>query len=206
MDSIHAWLKALGSDAPTPGGGSAAALMVATGAALVEMVCGLTQGNEKFRDVESLMTHTRDKAAALRVSAEALNRDDSVAYDAVIAAYRLPKNTSEEKEARAAAIQNALRGATEVPLRCVVAGVEVLDLAATIAGSVNPRAISDVGAGALAARAGTHAASLNVRANLLAIKDSAYVTMQKTALDVLMARAGTTADAVLAAVYQVLNG
>jgi methenyltetrahydrofolate cyclohydrolase len=180
--------------------------MVATGAALVEMVCGLTLGNEKFRDVETLMTHTRDKAAALRVSAEALNRDDSFAYDAVIAAYRQPKNTPEEKEARAAAIQDALRGATEVPLRCVVAGVEVLDLAAAAAASVNRNAISDIGAGALAARAGTEAAALNVRTNLLAIKDSAYVTMQRTALDVLVARAATTTESVLAVVHQALGG
>src|ERR1700760_2949120 len=97
---MHDWLSALASDAPTPGGGAAAAFMVATGAALVEMVCGLTLGQEKYRDVEPLMIHTRDKASALRVSAESLNLDDSIAYQAVIAGYRLPKNTLEEKEAR----------------------------------------------------------------------------------------------------------
>jgi methenyltetrahydrofolate cyclohydrolase len=206
VESIHDWLSALASDAPTPGGGAAAALMVATGAALVEMVCGLTLGQEKYRDVEPLMIHTRDKASALRVNAEALNLDDSVAYQAVMAAYRLPKNSPEEKEARTAAIQDALRGATEVPLRCVVAGVEVLDLAAAAVSCVNRNAVSDVGAGALAARAGTEAAALNVRTNLLAIKDSAYVTMQMTALDVLTARAATTTTAVLSAVRDAMGG
>ena len=206
MESIHDWLGALASDAPTPGGGAAAALMIATGAALVEMVCGLTLGHEKYRDVEPLMIHTRDKASALRVSAAALILDDSIAYQAVIAAYRLPKNTPEEKEARSAAVQDALRGATEVPLRSVVAGVEVLDLAAAAVSCVNHNAVSDVGAGALAARAGAEAAALNVRTNLLAIKDPAYVTMQKTALDVLIARAATTTTAVLSAVRDVMGG
>ncbi|HVA91893.1 MAG TPA: cyclodeaminase/cyclohydrolase family protein, partial [Chloroflexota bacterium] len=197
---------ALAADTPTPGGGSAAALMVATGAALVEMVCGLTLGNEKFRDVEPLMAQSREKARGLRANADALRLDDSLAYDAVMAAYRLPKSTAEEKEARTAAVQEALRGATEVPLRSVVAGVEVLDLAASIVESVNPNAISDVGAGALAARAGAEASALNVRINLLSIKDPTYASMQKAALDALLARAVTTTEHVVSAVRLAMGG
>jgi len=180
--------------------------MVATGAALVEMVCGLTLGNEKFRDVEPLMAQSREKARGLRANADALRLDDSLAYDAVMAAYRLPKSTAEEKEARTAAVQEALRGATEVPLRSVVAGVEVLDLAASIVESVNPNAISDVGAGALAARAGAEASALNVRINLLSIKDPTYASMQKAALDALLARAVTTTEHVVSAVRLAMGG
>jgi formiminotetrahydrofolate cyclodeaminase len=206
VETVDDWLAALASDSATPGGGSAAALMVATGAALVEMVCGLTQGNEKFRDVEPLMAQSREKARGLRANAAALRVDDSVAYDAVMAAYRLPKGTHEEKEARTASIQEALRGATEAPLRSVVAAVEVLDLAASIVDSVNPNAISDAGAGALAARAGAEASALNVRINLLSIKDPAYVTMQKAALEALLARAVTTTDHVLSSVRLAMGG
>ncbi len=206
METVDDWLGALASDAPTPGGGAAAALMVATGAALVEMVCGLTLGNQKFAGVEPLMAHSREKARGLRANADALRVEDSLAYDAVMAAYRLPKSTVEEKEARAASIQEALRGATEAPLRSVVAGVEVLDLAASIVGSVNPNVISDAGAGALAARAGAEASALNVRINLLSIKDPTYVTMQKAALDALMARAAVTAEQVVSAVRLAMGG
>lgn len=206
METVDDWLGALAADTPTPGGGSAAALMVATGAALVEMVCGLTLGNEKFRDVEPLMAQSREKARGLRANADALRLDDSLAYDAVMAAYRLPKSTAEEKEARTAAVQEALRGATEVPLRSVVAGVEVLDLAASIVESVNPNAISDVGAGALAARAGAEASALNVRINLLSIKDPTYASMQKAALDALLARAVTTTEHVVSAVRLAMGG
>ncbi|HVC80973.1 MAG TPA: cyclodeaminase/cyclohydrolase family protein [Chloroflexota bacterium] len=206
MQNVDDWLEALASDSAAPGGGSAAALMVATGAALVEMVCGLTLGNEKFRDVEPLMTHAREKARGLRATADGLREEDSHAYDAVIAAYRLPKGTAEEKAARGAGIQAALRVATEVPLRSVVAGVDVLDLAASVVESVNPNAISDAGAGALAARAGAEASALNVRINLLAIKDPAYVTMQKAALEALLARAATTTDQVLSAARLAIGG
>jgi len=206
VETVDDWLGALAADTPTPGGGSAAALMVATGAALVEMVCGLTLGNEKFRDVEPLMAQSREKARGLRANADALRLDDSLAYDAVMAAYRLPKSTAEEKEARTAAVQEALRGATEVPLRSVVAGVEVLDLAASIVESVNPNAISDVGAGALAARAGAEASALNVRINLLSIKDPTYASMQKAALDALLARAVTTTEHVVSAVRLAMGG
>ena len=204
-ESLHGWLDALASDTSTPGGGAAAALMIATGAALVEMVCGLTIGREKYREVEPLMIQTREKAAALRVTAESLHREDSAAFDAVSAAYALPKGTPEEKQARSAQIQEALRGATEVPLRTVVAGVELLDLAASIAQVANPNVISDVGAGTLAARAGTDAASLNVSINLASIKDQEYVAMQKAALEALLARAVVTTDQVLSVVRKAIG-
>ena len=204
-ESLHGWLDALASDTATPGGGAAAALMIATGAALVEMVCGLTIGREKYREVEPLMIQTREKAAAVRVTAESLRREDSAAFDAVSAAYALPKGTPEEKQARSARIQEALRGATEVPLRTVVAGVELLDLAASIAQVANPNVVSDVGAGTLAARAGTDAASLNVRINLASIKDQEYVAMQKAALEALLARAVVTTDQVLSVVRKAIG-
>src|SRR5947209_1497512 len=131
MDTIHAyrhagmradvalegWLDELASNAATPGGGAAAGLLIATGAALVEMACGLTIGREKFRDVENLMLRTRSAAGELRSQANCLRIDDSAAFDEVSAAYALPRATPEEKSFRTTEIQRALRRATEVPLR-----------------------------------------------------------------------------------------
>ena len=204
-ETLTGWLDALASDRPTPGGGAASALLIATGAALVAMACGLTAGREKFRAVDEEMRGALAAATALRAEAQALGPADSDAYDAVSSAYALPKATVEEKAARTASIQGALRGATEVPLRTAEVGVAVLELAAAIAAKANPNVISDVGAGALAARAGTEAAALNVKINLVAIKDQAYVERQGAAIESLLARAGSAAGKVLVAVHAAIE-
>jgi len=199
-ETLEGWLAALASARPTPGGGSAAALLIATGAALVEMACNLTAGRERFSAVEPLMRESIVLAKAMRGEAATLRLADSAAYDAVSAAYALPRATAEEKGIRAAAIQDALRGATEVPMQQVQIGLAVLEQAA------NPNVISDVGAGALAARAGVDAAALNVRINLTLLKDPSYVEAQGSALASQMARAATTAAHVLDAVDAAIGG
>ena len=205
-ETLEGWLAALASARPTPGGGSAAALLIATGAALVEMACNLTAGRERFSAVEPLMRESIVLAKAMRGEAATLRLADSAAYDAVSAAYALPRATAEEKGIRAAAIQQALRGATEVPMQQVQIGLAVLELAARIAEAANPNVISDVGAGALAARAGVDAAALNVRINLTLLKDPSYVEAQGSALASQMARAATTAAHVLDAVDAAIGG
>lgn len=204
--SLVGWLDALAGSGPTPGGGAAAGLLAATGAALVEMACNLTIGREKYRAAEPLMLETRTRAAALRAQADTLREEDSSAYDAVSAARALPRATPEEKSARSAAIQQALRYATEVPLRTAALAMEVLQLASAIVEQANPNVISDVGAGALAARAGMDASGLNVRINLVAIKDEQYVARQGAALDSVLARGNAAADRVLAAVHAAIGG
>jgi formiminotetrahydrofolate cyclodeaminase len=205
-ETLEGWLTALGSGNPTPGGGAASALLIATGAALVEMTCNLTMGREKFRQVEDLMRRSGARAVALRAEADRLRGADAAAYDAVSDARALPRGTTEEKQARAARVQEALRGATEVPLRTAEVGVETLELAASIAEGVNPNAISDLGAAALSARAGAEAAALNVRINLVAIKDVAYAEQRRAALSALMVRAEAAALNVLAAVHAAIGG
>lgn len=205
-ETLEGWLAALASGSPTPGGGAASGLLIATGAALVEMASALTIGREKFRAVEPLMQRTAARASELRAAADALRTADAEAYDAVSGAYALPRATAEEKAARSARIQEALRGATEVPLRTAGVGVEVLELAAAMVDGVNPNVISDVGAGALSARAGAEAAALNVRINLVAIKDPAYVGAQREAISGLMVRAEAAALTVLAAVHAAIGG
>ncbi|HWE61278.1 MAG TPA: cyclodeaminase/cyclohydrolase family protein [Chloroflexota bacterium] len=205
-ETLDGWLAALASGNPTPGGGAASALLIGTGAALVEMTCNLTMGREKFRQVEDLMRHTAARVADLRAAADRLRDADAQAYDAVSAARALPRATPEEKEARATRIQAALHGATEVPLRTAEVGVEVLELAASIAEGVNPNVISDLGAAALAARAGAEAAALNVRINLAAIKDVAYVERQRTAIAALMVRAEAAALTTMSTVHAAIGG
>ncbi len=199
-ETVNEWLEALASEAPAPGGGAAAALLVSTGAALVEMVCNLTIGREKYKSVEPLMIAVRDAAGRLRHDADRLRDEDTTAFEQVAAAYGLPKASEEEKATRATRIQAALRTATSVPLRTTEVGVDVLELAERIASEANRNVISDAGAAALSAQAGAIASSLNVRINLAAIKDAAYTSATAAALQDLLARAERAAGATLAAV------
>src|ERR671925_443302 len=114
--TVQAFLDELASAAPTPGGGGAAALSGAMGAALVSMVCNLTIGKEKFAGVEAQMQEILSQSEALRTRLTGMIEEDVAAFDTVMAAYRLPKDNDEEKAARIAAIQQASKEATLVPL------------------------------------------------------------------------------------------
>lgn len=174
-EPIGAWLAALASPAPAPGGGAAAALEVAMGAALVEMVCNLTIGKPAFAEHEAAMTEVRDRATELRGQAIGLAAEDADAFTAVIAAYRLPRETDEERAERGAQIQAALAGAADVPRRTAAAAAAVLDLAERIVPDANPNVISDAAAAAGAARGALQAALLNIEANRVSITDAALV-------------------------------
>ena len=173
-DTIAHFLDELASGAPTPGGGAAAALEAALGAALVSMVCNLTIGREKYRAYEQTMMEARATAEELRAQALALVAEDSASYSAVGAAYALPRGSDEEKAARQARIQEALKGATDVPLRTVALAARVIELCAHIVDGANTNAISDVGVGALSARAALDGAALNVKINLALIKNEEF--------------------------------
>ena len=165
---IGSWLEELGSSAPAPGGGAAAALEVALAAALVEMVCNLTIGKPAFAEHEALMTEARDRCAVVRVQATGLAAEDADAFTAVIAAYRLPK----EQEGRGA-IQEALVARRKCPRRTAAAASEVLDLAERIVPGANPNVVSDAAAAAGAARGALQAALVNIDANRASITDAA---------------------------------
>ena len=173
-ETIEHFLDGLASVAPVPGGGSAAALAAATGAALVAMVCRLTIGREKYREHEKTMMSALREAEDLRRDALALGAEDSAAYAAVSAAYGLPRATDEERATRTSRIQEALKGATDVPLRTVALAGRVIELCAAIVHGANTNAISDVGVGALSAQTALEGAALNVKINLALIKDEAF--------------------------------
>ena len=116
QSAIDKFLDDLASQNATPGGGSAAAIIGAMGAALVAMVCNLTIGKKKYADVEGEMRALLERAEALRHRLTGMIEDDVKAFDAVMGAYGMPKETDAEKASRSAAIQEALKLATDVPL------------------------------------------------------------------------------------------
>lgn len=187
--AIEPFLDALASSKATPGGGSAAAIIGAMGAALVSMVCNLTIGKKKYANVEGEMKEVLHKAEALRHKLTGMIEDDVKAFDQVMAAYGMPRETDAEKAARDKSIQAALKQATEVPLRCCRAAREVIDLAAIASDKGNLNVISDAGVGVLAAYAALRSAALNVFTNARMITDKTFAEAKLKELNELLAGA-----------------
>lgn len=169
---LGSWLEGLASAAPAPGGGAAAALQVAVGAALVEMVCNLTIGKPRYAEHEATMVAALEQAGELRSQALLLADADAEAFLGVSRAYKLPKDTEEERAARTDAIQSALVTAADVPLRTAEAAADVIGLTERILEGANVNVISDVAVAASSARAGLEAAKINVEINLSAMADN----------------------------------
>jgi formiminotetrahydrofolate cyclodeaminase len=172
--SIREFLSALASSAPTPGGGTAAAIGGAMGSALAEMVAALTLSREKFAPVHGAMRSIAEAAQGARAEFLVLAREDSEAYDAVVAARRLAKETEEERQVRAREIESASRLATEIPMRTARAAARLLAALPELAEKGNPNALSDAGAAALMLSAAAEGALLNVGINLSGISDAAF--------------------------------
>ncbi|MCC6406716.1 MAG: cyclodeaminase/cyclohydrolase family protein [Planctomycetes bacterium] len=199
--SLSAFADELAARKPTPGGGSQAAYLVATGAALVSMAFRFTSG-EKFAAVEAAMTARVAELDRLRPQGLALVDGDSKAYDAVTAAFALPKSTDPEKIARTAAIQAAMKGALEVPFETMRLALAGLELAAAGAGDINKNLASDCAVGASCLAAALEGAFLNVKINALSIKDAGYVAERLAACERMRARSNELAAVVQAAIQR----
>ncbi len=175
-DGQGSFLDRLASGTPTPGGGSAAAHVGATGAALVAMVARLTIGKKKYAEVEGRMKHIVEAAEKLRADLSLAVERDAAAFDAFMGARKLPKDTEEERASRAQAMEQATHGAAAVPLDVARMALEVLKLAAEAAETGNINAASDAGAAAGMAGAALAAAGLNVRINALSANDASAVS------------------------------
>jgi formiminotetrahydrofolate cyclodeaminase len=194
------FVAAVASDTPAPGGGSVAALAGALGAALAAMVAGLTVGRERYAAHDAEMRSLLAQADALRQELLALMDADTAAYTAVLAAYKLPKETETQKTARARIIQAALRGAAETPLAAAAACADVLRLAARAAARGNRNAASDAAVSALMAHAGLRGAARNVLVNVKSIDDSAFCRAAETRVaELLTAGEQALAEALAAA-------
>ena len=173
--SLGEFLQRLGSSDPTPGGGTAAAVVGALGAALIEMTANLTIGKPRLADVEERATHIEHRAADLRERLERLADADAVAFERVSAAYKLPRANDVQKTARTEAIQAALHLAADVPLETAHTSAEVIELADEAAPILNAAVISDVLVGALFAQAAVSSAALNVEINLESMTDASAI-------------------------------
>lgn len=171
-ETINDYLSRLASRQPTPGGGAAAALHAAQGAALVAMVARYTTG-AKFEQHAALVARITSAADHLVVEALRLADADEHAFQTVIDSYKLPSDTDELKSARSAAIQDALVQAAQTPAQLIRVAGEVVSLATDLLDAANPNVISDVAAAADAARAAATTARVNIDINVVAIKDSA---------------------------------
>jgi len=164
--SMRELLDRLSSSDPVPGGGSAAALAGAMGASLVSMVAALTAGRPEYAEADDAAREIGEAASSLRDELIELAQRDSDAYQAVVSARRLPRETDELRLARARAMSSAIVQAAEVPLRTARVARQALELAGRIAPIGNRNAVSDAGVAALLSAAAIRGAILNVRINL----------------------------------------
>ncbi len=185
--SIEQFLNELASKAPTPGGGSAAAIMGAMGAALVSMVCNLTLGKQNYVAVEAEIQTVLGRSEQLRLALTDLVRADVDAFNQVMLAYGMSKATDEDKQVRSEAIQLALQAATDVPLACAKLCAEVVQLCRIVADKGNKNVVSDAGVAVLAGQAAIKSAALNVFVNLNAIRDESFTQTRSAQINALLA-------------------
>ena len=189
------------SDSPAPGGGSVAALMGALGASLGGMVANLSAGKRGWDDKLEYFSNWAVKAQQLKDELLALVDEDTAAFNKVMDAFALPKESAQEKAARAAAIEKATKYAAEVPLKVMETASKSYELLAEMAETGNPASVSDVGVGALATRACIEGAALNVRINLAQLKDERF----KTALLKTIEQISTDSDTQSKKIYEVVG-
>ena len=199
---VKDFLDALASSEPVPGGGGGAALGGALGAALVSMVANLTIGKKGYEEVGGPMSELLAKSEALRKELPDLMEADERVFSQVMATYRLPRKTAEQKTARTEAMQSALKEAAEVPLTIAERCGQIVDLALPAAEMGNEWAVSDAGVGVLFAEACIHAALLNVYINLSSIKDEDFVEAMRARVSEITAGKTETKDKVMAIVHK----
>jgi len=194
---IDQFLQELASSSPAPGGGSVAALSGCLGAALVAMVCRLTVDKPKYAEVSEELRGILSEAEQLRQRLEGLVERDTEAFNSVMAAFRLPKETEEQRSERSSAIQEATRRATEVPLEVLSVSARVLELSQVVAAKGNVNSVSDAGVAAEMARAGARGAALNVQINLGGLQDESFVTDTRESMSAITNRIITLYSSVI---------
>ncbi len=184
-EPVGRFLDALSNSDPTPGGGTAAAMAGAMGVSLLMMVAGLPKSRLGTDRERVAMSEARASLASVRDRLTSLADSDTDAFNQVMAAYRLPKGTEEEKMARKNAIQRALKTATSTPLDTLRAVGEAMRLARVVAQHGNRSAASDVGVGIALLDASAKGAAANVRTNLGALQDEAFASTASAEADTL---------------------
>ena len=173
--TVNGFLDELASSSPAPGGGSVAALSGALGAALTSMVCNLTIGKKKYVGVEEDMKRILQQAEEMRTRFTALIDKDTEAFNKVMEAYGLPKDSNGQKALRDAAIAEAMKEATLVPLEVMKHCIDAMALVQEVAAHGNANSVSDAGVSTLMLHAACESAALNVRINLNGISNTEFV-------------------------------
>lgn len=174
-DNLKKYLDDLAANLPAPGGGSAAALTAATGVALISMVANFTVGKEKYKSVKEEMKRVLTSVEELRDKLTGLVDEDVAAYKKISSAYKLPKESAEDKRKRKTAIQQGLKGALAPPLKICRLSYEAIKLCPAVAEKGNLNLISDVGVAIELLQAAFQAALLNVGINLKGIEDQRFI-------------------------------
>ena len=169
--SVEVFVREVASSSPAPGGGSVAALAGAQGAGLLSMYCNLSQNRDKLGDVVDELQEKGEEARFLKTKLIEAIDEDTLAFNQVMDAYRLPKACDDEKTVRKEAIQKAGINAAEIPLHTARGSLRVLSLVSDVVGKGNPMAITDLGVANLQAFSGVTGACYNVKINLDMIKD-----------------------------------
>lgn len=203
--NIRKFVEALSSKEPVPGGGGAAALAGALGNALGSMVGNLTVGKEKYKDVEPEVIEILKKAKELQEKLLSLIDEDAEVFSKVADAYKMPKNTEEEKRKREEALGKALKDACQVPIKIMEYSLEALKLQRRLADIGSKLAISDVGVGSLLLKAAVLSGILNVYINLNGINDKEFIEKTKEHIEEIRRKAEKLADEAYQIVLQKLK-
>jgi methenyltetrahydrofolate cyclohydrolase len=193
---VGAFLDALASSAPTPGGGSVAALSGAMAAGLVSMVCALTVGKKQYADIEDEVRSINERAETLRRELQSLAEQDIEVFTRLSTAYKLPRTTDADAATRQAAI---------VPLRTAQAAAAVLPLCTALAARVGRLIVSDIGVAALLARATVQSAILNIEINLSGLEDQIFVRETRAQVEDLVTGLGEETEGIVAIVRGRIN-
>ena len=203
--SCTSWLADLASSKPAPGGGGAAALVGAVGVSLGAMVGSLTIGKKKYADVEEEMKTLVERSKELSLKLQSMVKADAEAFLPLSDAYRMLSGTEEEKAAKDAAIQEALTGATEVPLNILMLCADAMELMVEFQKKGSRLALSDAGCGAAMCKAAMESAKLNVYINLKLMKDEEKVRQYQAKMDEAFIRGMALADQVYREVEEELR-
>jgi formiminotetrahydrofolate cyclodeaminase len=192
---VEGFLADLASDAPTPGGGAVAGLVAAAGAGLIEMVCNLTIGRAGYEEVQERMRGIVEEAGVARAAFLVLADRDASAFDGVMAAFKMPKDTDAQKAERSQAIQRGYETAAVVPLECARHAAALMELAAEVTRDGNAQAASDGSSAAQCLSAAVWCATYNVEINAAALKDRGSAQSLRDEVSALRANARALLDA-----------
>ena len=200
--SLNEFSDVLASDAPAPGGGSTAAFEGALGAALIGMVASLSVGRKKYAEHESFMRDAVKRAEVLRIKMLDIVDRDTEAYNLAYAVFSMSKDTDEQKAARSAAMQTALKTCTLTPFELIDCAVKTLELASEMVGKYNINAISDLGVAVLSLKTSAQGAWLNMLVNLDGLHDEGFVAEYRKSGSEHVVRAAELADEIYADVLK----